>query len=362
MAEPSKGGKDAAKPAHAGGEKIKRGTAVVNGPNGPNVDHKLVQPGDVVTFRVDVTNKGNRDSVQAEIWDVLPPNVACTEVSAISNGGVCGAKTALPGKVVVSWTGIAIAHNSSVELDYDVLVKKDTFAPNEDLVNTAGVRQYTTTTNVGTTFTYVPRSNIDPTNTPTNTSSASDPSDVFLAGDLVAKTRTTAVAEPGNHGPGDPLDDQATIGENVLYTVSATLPANTVLNAGTITDPLPSGLVLDPATVVAKLDGAALPAGWSVTSSASVITIALPASVVVGPKNRIVTLTFSGRVADIPANVAGTVIDNTASMQWTDSQGKPQSSNVAKVSNTRSCLPKKSGSGSSCMGLLSPLRCRLIQR
>ena len=194
---------------------IKRGATTVEGPNGPNVDHRPVLPGDVVTWRVDVTNKGNRDAKAAEVWDALPPKVVCADISNISNGGTCS-DTLVGGKPGIRWTGIDVAKQKSVERDFDMVVKKDVFAPGEQLDNKAGVRTYTSTTDTGNTFTYIPASNIDASLTSTaNTVRADDVSDVFIPGDLVVKGRTTAVKEPGNRGPGDSPDDQATIGENV---------------------------------------------------------------------------------------------------------------------------------------------------
>ena len=43
------------------------------------------------TFRLDVTNGGGRDALDAEIWDPLPVGITCAMIDAISNGGTCGA-------------------------------------------------------------------------------------------------------------------------------------------------------------------------------------------------------------------------------------------------------------------------------
>ena len=67
------------------------------GGNPPNVDHVQVREGDVVVFRVDVTNPpASTSAVQsAQTWDVLAPGITCAAVSAISTVG-CAPTRASP--------------------------------------------------------------------------------------------------------------------------------------------------------------------------------------------------------------------------------------------------------------------------
>ena len=99
------------------------------------------------------------------------------------------------------------------------------------------MRSFQSATNLGGRFTYTPADNIDPANTATpNVAAADDFSDVFTADASVAKTRTTSVSESGNDAA-----TQATIGEDITYTVSATIPEGTTLgSAAALTDTLDS--------------------------------------------------------------------------------------------------------------------------
>ena len=232
------------------------------GGNPPNVDHVQVQEGDVVVFRVDVANPpASTSAVQSvQTWDALAPGITCADVSAISAGGVCTdpgdpnqPSFAQAGTLsAIVWNRPAsevIDHGASVTYTYAVTIPPGTSA-GTDLVDTASVRSFDIENNIpGQVTTFYPANNVD-TTVPTadqNAPAASDKSDVFLAPVAVSKHVASAINEPGNVGgeapPGAP-STQATIGEQVTYTVYADIPAHSTVYTGVLTDPLPTGLTL----------------------------------------------------------------------------------------------------------------------
>ncbi len=304
--------------------------------NGPNLDGVTARPGDTVTYRVDIRNGGSIDATSAEVWDVLPPEVACADVVAasISDGGSCNVA-----EDRIEWTsGIAVSGGGSKTLTYDVVVPEG-LAPLDVLTNTAGVRSYESPGGGGS-YTNIPSDNIDPTLEPqANAGPADDPSNVVIESAAVVKTRTTELTEPGNNDA-----SQATIGEEIYYTVTATVPAGTTL-FGTDTsldDDVGTRQTLDLASVSATLDvdgtGGAPPvslpsAGLTLSASGSAIRIDFPDPYVnvLGSGDDIVTLTFTTTVDDdFPDNQArGTStqqdLPNTAQLSWEDAVGTARS-------------------------------------
>ena len=299
---------------------LAKGVLKVNGtavPGGPK-DGVTVNGGDVVTFEADVRNTGDRAASGADVWDVLPPQLGCADVGAISDGGLCAA-----GKI--RWTGLgAIAVGATTKLTYDVTVP-NTVAPGETLTNTAAVTRYTSATNDAGAplFTYVPANPTvnDPTAGTPNAPAAEDPSNISTPSSLT-KTRTTSVTgQPGN-GVG-----QAAIGERVDYTVSVTLPRNTTIGgSATVTDPIPAGLAYVASSAAAKLDATALPtAGLTLgfnPAGTGTVTVQFPATYVNNTaSDQVLTITFGAVVADsYPQNRRGGTITNTATGIYRDSQ------------------------------------------
>lgn len=296
---------------------VSRDGTTVLGPYGPNTDGIAVQPGDAVTFRIDITNTGTDPAADATVWDVLPTGISCADVGdlATATSPAAASCQTVDGHDTIAWTGVGVAANSSTTLYATYTVPLGQFSSYERLTDTAGVVSYrdgTTTGNTGDTYTYVPADNIDATRTATNAPAASDPSNITVAPPAITKTATTGITEPGNSAT------QATIGETVGYTVTVPLVHDTVLTGATITDPIPAGETLDTASVVATYAAGGgpagpLPADWTLTTTPTSITIALPTPTFTVPSDGAsVVLTFTATVANIPANTAGTTITNTA--------------------------------------------------
>lgn len=299
-----------------GVEEVVRGGSTVDGPNGPNVDHKQVQADDEVTYRVDVSNGGGQDAVGVEVWDVLPAGYDCAAIGAISDGGEC--VSASPTDRIV-WSGLAVAAAGSKKLAYTATVPSD-IGPGRTLDNEAGVREFAGETNLGGTFTYTPAGNIDPSNpNPANAPAADDASDVFTAAVSLAKAQTTSVNEAGNNA-----NAQATIGERIKYTVTATIPEGTTLGGtAELTDLVNSterqAYVAGTATVT--LDGGALPVGFTLDDSGATPRIVFPADYVNAPGsgNDVLVMSFEMRVTDVASNTrTSSNLTNQASLKWTD--------------------------------------------
>jgi fimbrial isopeptide formation D2 family protein/uncharacterized repeat protein (TIGR01451 family) len=292
--------------------------------SGAPADDVVVQNGEVVTYQVAVTNTGGVAAGDVAVRDTLPPGISCTQITAISAGGSCDA-----GNTWIDWPaglGLTVPAAGSLLLTYDLTVPTGTSA-NSVLVNTAGVRTYTGDTNDPTnpTFQYVPSSNIDPSLEPSaNTGPAIDDAQIRTGTPAISKARTTSINESGNAGA-----SQATIGETITYTVTVNLPGGTAYyGPTTITDVLNNPrLDLDEASVVATLDGAPLPGGFVLGTSANTVTITFPGDAVTPYETptddpQTIVVVFDALVTDVLANVrGGTTIPNTAHFDYRNATG-----------------------------------------
>ena len=306
------------------------------GGRGPNVDGGTVYGGDVVTYRVDVSNGGSLDADSTQVWDVLPPEVSCADLSAISNGGACNSG---PSPDRIEWSGLTVPAGGSLTLTYDVTIP-DGLTGGDRLDNTAGVRQYQHDA-FGGPFTNIPQTNIDPTQNPgANAPAADDPSFVTTGRPTVVKTRTTEINEAGNN-----LGSQATIGEQIAYTVTATIPAGTSLYGAdtALVDALGARKTLLPGSASATLDNDAggpnapvsLPTAGLALTEAPANTLRIdfpdPYNNPTGSGDDVIVLTFTATVDDdYPANrVDGTAgqrtLPNSATLSYRNSDGDPLS-------------------------------------
>jgi large repetitive protein len=302
------------------------------GGNGPNQNASGAHGGEVVKYRLDLENTGNLVAENIEMWDRLPARIECSDLvgGSISNGGTCEA-----GNIIV-WKGLTVAKEATLpSVTYEVTLPSDV-APNQTYINEAGVRQFQSPTNTGTPFTYYPAENIDPTfeaeHTP-NTGKIKDPATVSTALATLAKTRETTVAQTGNN-----LPEQATIGEGVKYTLTATVPAGSVLfGSPTITDPLGEKLALVPGTVKGKVNGTAIPTGgFTVAEEGGNPVLKFPATYenTAGSGDDTVVLEFEAKVTDVAANnrAAGFSLVNEGKLTYKDQGGVTK--NVTKTATT----------------------------
>ncbi len=195
--------------------------------NGPNVDGVTVKGGDTVTYRVDLSNTGTADAKNVVVWDLLPTEYDCAtigQITAISDAGTC-VDAPFPAQDRIQWTVPSLAQAATKTLTYKVGIPTGV-GPGRTLVNHAGVRSFQTQSNLGTFFTYTPASNIDTANaTPSNVPAADNFSNVVTRNVTITKAAATPVDAPGNTAA------QATIGENITYTVTTVIPDGTSVPA-----------------------------------------------------------------------------------------------------------------------------------
>ncbi len=321
---------------------IVKGVALINGnPVGgypPPQDNKLVEPGDVVTYEIDLTATGGKTAEAVQVWDVLPPQIGCGQVGVISDSGVCNASVT-PNRI--EWNpasappGLSVPPGTPKKLRYDVLIPEG-LGSGTNLDNTAGVRQYRETSNTGTPIDFIPSMNIDPSLNPSaNTVPIKDPSRVRLVRAKIAKSRTTSVVEPGNS------ISQATIGERIDYTLTTTVPANTTLFVPGIRDALSARntyvagsakVTLPSGTTISGDAGSA--EGWTLSTAGGVILLQNPTSYAnSNPTDEIITITFSATVDDEAANVrGGSPVPNATSLTWFVEAGGAKRTKNANVS------------------------------
>ncbi|HYN30910.1 MAG TPA: hypothetical protein VES95_13735 [Dermatophilaceae bacterium] len=261
---------------------VQRVDVPASGPNGPNsnVDGSLVQGGSTATFRIDVTHRGTGDTAAPigglDVWDVLPAGLTCAAVTNVrvdstaastltaapqttgtdpgdpDQPGFSGSDTLSLLRLVWPLTGDVAAQQlpagGRVTILYDLAIPSP--APIGTVYpDTAAVHRFSQVTDItaetGTLATYYPASNIATTLPPgaQRAPAAANGSSVRVRSPVVTKTGTTSIEETGNNRP-----FEATVGERVTYTYAVTVPARTEVFAGVLTDTLPAGFVVDPAT------------------------------------------------------------------------------------------------------------------
>lgn len=254
---------------------VRSTTAPAAGPLNPPQDGLIVQQGSVATFQVDVKNTVRPDAPPAnysargiEVWDVLPKEVKCAAISNFQYIPTAGGSPApLTSYVVcqdppppvngqsvnsyIKWTlpdpdlsdAFAVAPDKKLSLLYDMNIPNPV-SVSTTFTNTAYVRSFTAFTDeTGETASYFPDKNIDITvpEADYNAPEMKDPSNVRTADASVAKTGSTQIDDADNNNN---KASQATIGEEVYYKYSVTVPAKSTEYNGVLTDSLPTGIEL----------------------------------------------------------------------------------------------------------------------
>ncbi|MGB8861559.1 MAG: SdrD B-like domain-containing protein [Ilumatobacteraceae bacterium] len=268
---------------------------------------------------------------KVKVRDALPFELTCADVVVpIPNGGVCtnGVATGLtPSTVsVIDWTIAGpINPQASAVVTYQVKLPV-TLAPTEDLTNTAGVRSYEQPVNTGQPpVVYIPptATTLDPTAVPNDTVPAIASVTVVLADVPVTKVQASSISETGNpsNAPASAATDTVTIGENISYTITATIPAGSTVYAGTFTDALPPNLrLLTSPVAAATLNGTPLPGGWTFVADpgtgAVKVTLPDPYTNAAGSGADVITVTMTAVVIDGAANANGGSFSNKADFSF----------------------------------------------
>lgn len=232
-------------------------------------DSRVVQQGSTSTFRVDVKNADNaaRNAtvVGLETWDQLPAGITCTDIDAYQyiapRAGTGGTPVTLDpaywtcNSGVISWSFpdagtpgdvFELKSGETVSLLYNMKIP-DELSVSTTFDNTAYIRNFQTATNDNGTATF--------------DSTASDNSRIRIENASAGKSASTEVDEDNN----DP-DTEATIGEEIHYTYTATIPAGSTVYNGRLFDTLPTGIGLI-SVDGADLDGGPLPIDFILNTS-----------------------------------------------------------------------------------------------
>ena len=264
--------------------------------------------GDPIAYSAAVSNTGNVEALDVQVRDILPARVGCADVTALPAPFTCVSG-------VINGTVPSIAAGATFTLTYTVTLPSDS-SPSETFVNHAGVRQYEAATNAPGRFVYVPSANIDPAQEAgANTTPADDRQTVAVPGVALTKGRTTSLTADGNTAA------QATVGEQVSYSVGLTIPNNTTMLGATITDTLPATLLLDTASPALLVDGSPA-AGFTVTGSGNDVSVTFPTPYVVpAGADQVLTLTYAATVRDVAGVTAAATLRNTARLRYTGGDG-----------------------------------------
>ncbi len=290
------------------------------------------QAGDTIGYAVTVTNSGRQDAQSVSVRDLLPSGWTCSSITDFG-GATCDTSTNS-----LNWTIPSIAAAStgspsvpgSATLSYSGTTPAGA-SPGDVYLNTVGVRQYEGATNTGGTFTYIPKSNIDPSlessaNVPAAIASATAEVDMPLP--TVVKTEATNVTEGGNDA-----GTQATIGESVDYTVTTTIPQGTTMySSPTITDAVNGALIIQGTPTYTINGGAAQKA----TLSGQNITIPLGTTYVNAPSSGddVVVLSYTVVVKDAGGPKRGNSIPNFGVINWQNASGTARSVTSANSPTT----------------------------
>jgi uncharacterized repeat protein (TIGR01451 family)/fimbrial isopeptide formation D2 family protein len=319
---------------------LEKKIVALNGtPEGTPASAAIIDGGASATFQLTVKNLGEVEADHAVVIDELPAGLTCADVRSISNSGACegtgGAEYLIWGETGLgTHTTLAIPSKGQASVQFEIEVPAPT-DPGRIFEDQAGVKSYESATNTGGQFVYVPEDNIDPLReseplneneahvTPARASARLEVENVQMS-----KTHTTAVNETGNDA------EQATIGEQTEYEVSAAIPSGTSLaSEAVLSDPSlkAEGLEYVAGSAKAYVDGSEAPSSeYTVSEPESggagtgrVPTVSLPAGVTPPAHAPLtVTLKFQAHVANVEANRNAARIKNTGKLTWKNSLGE----------------------------------------
>ena len=275
----------------------------------------IVKGGEEAGFALTISNAGAQAAAGVEVWDELPAGLTCEDITSVSAKGACAGEQIVWGATGLGQEEVTVGASASTELRFSVKVPT-TIDPADTLEDHAGVVKYESATNTGGKFLYVPSENIDATPPAEPNSIAANAHAALKTEDVTfKKTHTSSVMEIGNSS------EQATIGEQITFEVSATVPAETTLSGtARLTDPgIPTErLSYTPGSAEVKVNGEPAPGGFKLEEVGGSPVVVFPANYPAGASNSKVALIIPTTVTNVAANVHATSISNTAKLTWTD--------------------------------------------
>jgi len=275
-----------------------------------------IKADDEATFALTVSNAGKLDADGVEMWDELPDGISCEDITAISAKGACGSGRIEWGETHLGQEEVKVAAEGETVLHFTVRIPA-TIDPADTLEDDAGVVKYESATNTGGQYLYVPAENIDALrDSEANVAAAGAHAELKTEDVKLEKTHTSSVVETGNTAA------QATIGEQVTFEVSVTIPAGTTLSGvAKLTDPsLPKEqLTLKAGSVEGLVNGKAAPGGFKAEESGASPLVVFPEGYAAPIEESVkVTMRFVTTIENVAANVRGKSIANTGKLTWTD--------------------------------------------
>ena len=320
----------------------------VNGKAVTPTSKRQVEAGSAVTYELKVKNTSEVEAKDVQLRDLLPTDMTCADFIEASEGGEC----TTPSPEFVHWgeglqKPIAVAAKGETSLTVVMRIPEDA-GPSTDFEDKAGIREFTSATNTGGTFTYIPKENVDPTLDPeANTPEIAKATALVFTEEVeISKSHTTSRVEAGNNA------ESATIGEIATFEVPVTIPVGITLGGkAELTDKSIGSTgrwaLIKGSTAVKLFEGKTeIPAtgfavGEEVLEHGNAPAVHFPANYKTpGATPITAVMTFEARVANSAENVRGTPIPNTAKITWTDPIEKTAREQTSKVDNTPIVEPK----------------------
>jgi uncharacterized repeat protein (TIGR01451 family)/fimbrial isopeptide formation D2 family protein len=308
---------------------LTKAVTTINTGDAPESSGDTVHGGDSVGYTVTVKDTGIVNAYDVEVWDVLPVQDDCADLSAIVPGS--GACVTGSGGEIIEWPPSAIpdlAAGTSTPLAYTVTVPP-TAGAGEIFSNTAGVRSFVGEHNDSgqPNNLYYPEANIDPsvTSGEENATAADQAVDVVGAGATVTKTAVTSITTAGN------TNADATIGETITYTVDVTVPHDTTFYTASLADPLGtqqtyvtgSGVMTLPDGTVFDEGSSAEDFAYAYNEGTNTVDLTFPPQYPLSPSStdEVVKVVFSTLVANVAGNLRNDDVTNVATLTDYSSRG-----------------------------------------
>jgi uncharacterized repeat protein (TIGR01451 family)/fimbrial isopeptide formation D2 family protein len=313
------------------------------GGNPANTDGGTIVPGQPVQYRVDVRNTGSVAAVGTQTSERLVGPYDCSMINNITTPGGSSASCTDSGPMgpakltIVRWTDVTVPAAGATELNFEVTYP-NTIAPGVRIDDIACVDSYENDTNDP----FNPRFQWAVPNDPAFCGPQTAPGVVIddpisdgsfvTAPGGIAKTATTSVNETNNNA-----STQATVGEEITYTVTATIPSGTTVNNLVISDaivaPLRQVFVSGSETCISSVAG--LCASSTVGFASNTVTLAGPPTYLnTSGSNQTIELRFRVKVADVGTNTAGATLTNTGNVSYVDQYGITQAPNTSATTIT----------------------------
>ncbi|PJJ65457.1 isopeptide-forming domain-containing fimbrial protein [Compostimonas suwonensis] len=258
--------------------------------------------GQTITYTLAVTNPDDRPtSYDTVVTDCVPADLTTVGVQLPSQGSAAAdspSADCAAGETLVTWTVGQVLPGASLSLQYTAVVSPEA-AAGDSYANTASLVGYTL------------------------------PEEPYATRRGKVESSSTATIVVENASITKAADrEQASIGDTVGYTVTTSLPANVNFYQPTISDEVPAGLRVDPASIAVTGDVS----GFDCGVIDGDIECALPGGDDIASATVLRTVTLSYRATVVAVDEAtpsrGDGLDNTAAFDWSTANTGGQSKGV----------------------------------